>query len=53
MTDKYRKSSKNIYKTEANKYRVRIYRNGSRLSKNFSKRKEAVKFRDETISPVV
>lgn len=43
------KSSKNVYKV-ANKYAVRIQRNGKRTYKSFDKRKEAIAYRDTTIS---
>lgn len=50
MTNNYQPTrSKGIYKTEFGKYRVRKMINGRKVSKNFSKFKEALAYRN-TIS---
>lgn len=50
MTKNYKPTrSKGIYKTEFGKYRVRKMINGRKVSKNFTKFKEALSFRN-TIS---
>jgi len=47
-TTTYKRVASNICK-ENNSYRVRFKRNGKLISKNFTSRKAAIKFRDENV----
>jgi len=48
VTTTYKRVASNICK-ENNSYRVRFKRNGKLISKNFTSRKAAIKFRDENV----